>query len=151
MCMRSDRRVFMIDSDTIFFILLYTGIALAYWRHRRKKRLNLSPKQIIQYLDSIDDLHETAQRYRTIENMIIDLNNTDSKHLKSITLDVPTLYEGNGSRYSFICSGDMTTQQFKHVAEQERQRLLQELFAKTQELEKRHSTAATLRRWGEGD
>lgn len=137
------------DSDYLFILLFYGAAAALIIRRIRKKRRNLSPKQIIQYLDSIDDLHETAEKYRTIENMIINLNTTDSRHLKNITLDVPTLYDGNGSKYGFLCNGGLSTRQFKKIAEQERAKLLEELFEKSEQLHKKHITAVTLRRWGE--
>lgn len=137
------------DSDYLFILLFYGAAAALIIRRIRKKRRNLSPKQIIQYLDSIDDLHETAEKYRTIESMIINLNTTDSRHLKNITLDVPALYDGNGSKYGFLCNGGLSTRRFKKIAEQERAKLLEELFEKSEQLHKKHITAVTLRRWGE--
>jgi hypothetical protein len=137
------------DSDYLFILLFYGAAAALIIRRIRKKRRNLSPKQIMQYLDSIDDLHETAVKYRTIENMIINLNTTDSRHLKNITLDVPTLFDGAGEKYNFLCSGGTSTKQFKKIAEQERTKLLNELFEKSEQLHKHHITALTKKRWGE--
>lgn len=135
--------------ETLPYIAFWTGVYILNRIYKKRKKLNLSPKKIMQYLDSIEDLHETAERYKAIENIIIDLNTADRQHLKNITVDVPRLFEGAGTKYGFMCSGDRTTKQFIQIAEQERARLLQELFDKTKELERRHATAATLRRYGE--
>lgn len=136
--------------EYIFFAVFWSCFAFLVWKHYKRKQKHLSPRQIIQYLDSIDDLYETAQKYRTIENMIIDLNNTDGRHLKNVTIDVPTLYDGKGRKYDFLCNGkNVSTKQLKVIAENEREQLLIDLFEKSEQLHKRHVTAVTLRRWGE--
>lgn len=64
----------MILSDWLYFIgFILFWVVLYKLTHRKK--LRLSPRRMIQFLDSIDDLHDTAQKYRQIENMIIELNN----------------------------------------------------------------------------
>lgn len=135
--------------ELLFYLAFWIAFALIAWKARKKKQLKLSHRQVLQYLDSIDDLYDTAQQYRIIENIIIDLTSTNKTHMKGVKLDVPQLFNGAGRSYNFICDGGVTTKQFLQIAEREREKLLQELYVKTKELERRHVTAATLRRYGD--
>lgn len=131
--------------------LLFVGIVLffvAYYRLTHRRKLRLSPRRMIQYLDSIDDLYNTAQKYRQIENIIIELNNINHNHLKGITLEIPKFIGGGEEQYHFICSGGFKTRKFKKIIEQERLKLLEELVSKTRQLDKRKVTTSIAKRWG---
>lgn len=133
-------------------LIIFIGIVLffiVYYKLTHRKKLRLSPRRMIQFLDSIDDLYDTAQRYRQIENMIIELNNVDRKHLRGINIEIPKLINSQMETYNFVCSGGFKTNKFKKIMEQERLMLLDQLVAKTRQLDKRKVTTSILKRWGD--
>lgn len=138
----------MILSDCLYYIGFVLFLVLLY-KLSHPKKLRLSPRRMIQFLDSIDDLHDTAQKYRQIENMIIELNNVDRKHLRGINIQVPKYITSELESYNFVCSGGFKTRKFKKIMEQERIKLLDELVAKTRQLDKRKVTTSILKRWGD--
>lgn len=138
----------MILSDWIY-VIGFVAFWVVLYKLTHRKKLRLSPRRMIQYLDSIDDLHDTAQKYRQIENMIIEINNVNRKHLRGINIEIPNFLNSQTESYNFVCGGGFKTNKFKKILEQERIKLLDELVAKTRQLDKRKVTTSILKRWGD--
>lgn len=125
-------------------IIFYIAFIFLLWKSSKHEHINSTPIDVIKYLENIDDLHTTAQKYRAIEDMLINLETATKSTLTNVTIDVPAIHEGAGVKYDFLCSGGETTQQLIAIAERERAALLQELYTKTNDLYKMQSTAASL-------
>jgi len=126
-----------------FFLIVYGVLALiAIYRHTGKAHPDPEqeqapePQQALNVLDclkAVDDLTDTANRYRQIDTVLTDLECINSEAVKNIVLNVPAL-TGNNTQYNFICGDDQSAERFREIAEAERLRLIDQLTEQAQRL-----------------